>query len=130
MQTLPHNSVVITWLYRAHCLKCTCYIENLSLKGQCHENFNFRFFHAYQFPPKPVKIALRSFHIFSKIRGDICKSRCTIGFNDTGGKFAAGVKYTGGKFAIGFNNIGGKFATGLNDTGSKFVTSVNDTGDK
>jgi hypothetical protein len=66
-----------------------------------------------------MKIALRSFKIFSKIRGDICKWRRTIGINDTGGKFATG-----------FNNTGGKFATGLNNTGSKFVTGVNDTGGK
>jgi hypothetical protein len=38
--------------------------------------------------PKPLIIALGSFRIFSKIRGDICKCRCTTGINDTGGKFA------------------------------------------
>jgi hypothetical protein len=35
-----------------------------------------------------------------KIRGDICKSRCTPGINDTGSKFAtgtAGVVDTGDK---------------------------------
>jgi hypothetical protein len=41
--------------------------------------------------PKPLIIALGSFRIFLKIRGDICKSRCTTGINDTYGKFATGV---------------------------------------
>jgi hypothetical protein len=42
-------------------------------------------------------MTLGSFRIFSKILGDIRKSRCTIGVNDTGGKFAAGVNDAGGK---------------------------------
>ncbi len=39
--------------------------------------------------PKPLIITLGSFQFFSKIRGDIRKSRCprcTTGVNDTGGK--------------------------------------------
>jgi hypothetical protein len=54
--------------------------------------------------PKPLKIALGSFQIFSKIRGDIHKSRCTTGITNTGGKFAtntASIVETGGKFAGG-----------------------------
>jgi hypothetical protein len=50
--------------------------------------------------PKPLIIALGSFKFFSKIRGDICKSRCTTGINDTSGKYAtntARVVDTGGK---------------------------------
>jgi hypothetical protein len=46
---------------------------------------------------------------FSKIHGDIRKSRCAIGINYTGGKVASGVNCTGGKFAIGINDTGGKF---------------------
>jgi hypothetical protein len=42
-------------------------------------------------------MTLGSFQIFSKIREDIRKSRCTTGVNDTGGKFATGVCDTGGK---------------------------------
>ncbi len=64
--------------------------------------------------PKPLIIALGSFQIFSKIRGDICKSRCTTGINDIGGKFAAGVNYTVGKLATNTASVvdtGGKFAT-------------------
>ncbi len=44
-----------------------------------------------------MSIPLGPFRIFSKIRGDIRKSRCTTGVNDTGGKFATGVNDTGGK---------------------------------
>jgi hypothetical protein len=40
------------------------------------------FFHESS-SPKPLEMALGKFHIFSKIRGDICKSRYTIGLNDT-----------------------------------------------
>jgi hypothetical protein len=42
-----------------------------------------------------------------KIRGDIHKSRCTTGVNDTGGKFVTGVNDTGGKIAAGVNDTGG-----------------------
>jgi hypothetical protein len=47
--------------------------------------------------------------MFSKISGDICKSRCTTGINDTGGKFATDT-------------------VGVVDTCDKFSASVNDTG--
>jgi hypothetical protein len=62
------------------------------------------------------------FRIFSKIRGDIRKSRCTNGINGTSGKLAtsfSSVVDTGGKFATSVNVTGGKFATGINDTGGK-----------
>jgi hypothetical protein len=49
--------------------------------------------------PKPLIITLGSFQIFLKIRGDIRKSRCTTGVNDTDGKFAAGINNTSGKFS-------------------------------
>jgi hypothetical protein len=89
------------------------------LKGQCHEIFCFWFFHE-SVSPQPQCILLRAFQIFSTICGDICKSRCTTGINDTSGKFATGVNDTGGKIAAGINDTGGKFATGINDTGEKF----------
>ncbi len=101
---------------------------------------------------KPLKIKLGAFRIFSKICGDIGKSRCTTGVNDTGGKFAAGVNDTGGKLppvsttpAANFStsspcvvDTGGKFATGVNDTGGnrcqrrrwRIATGNNDTGGK
>jgi len=47
-----------------------------------------------QFPPSPRESHLGPFRIFSKIRGDIRKSRCTTGINDTGGKFATGLNKT------------------------------------
>jgi hypothetical protein len=41
----------------------------------------------------------------------ICKSRCTTGINDTGGKFCQQFLYvdTGGKLAAGVNNTDDKF---------------------
>jgi hypothetical protein len=115
------------------------------LKGQCHEIFCFRFFSWITFPQAPdTVITLGSFRIFSKIRGDIRKLRCTTGVNDTGGKFATSVSDTGGKLpqvsttpAANFAtsspcvvDTGGKFATGVNDTGGKFAACVNDAGGK
>ncbi len=69
-----------------------------------------------QVPPGP----LEPFRFFSKIHGDIRKSRCSTGINDTGGKFATGVNDTGGKIVACSNDTGGKFATSINSTGGKF----------
>ncbi len=55
-----------------------------------------------QFPPQPQSISLGPFRIFLKIRGDIRKSRCTTGINNTGGKFATGINDTGSKFCHQF----------------------------
>ncbi len=46
--------------------------------------------------PKHLSIPIRPFRIFSKIRGDVCGSRCTTGVIDTDGKFATGVVGTSG----------------------------------
>ncbi len=54
------------------------------LKGQCHEIFASGLFHESP-SPKALKITIGSFQIFPTIRGDIRKSRCTTGINDTGG---------------------------------------------
>jgi hypothetical protein len=81
------------------------------LKGQCYEIFCFWFFHE-SFSPQPQSIPLGPFQILSKIRGDIRKSRCTTGINNTG------------KIASGINDTGGKFATGINDTSGKFATTI------
>ncbi len=62
------------------------WIYPLELKGQCHEIFCLRYFSMNHLPPKALKETLGSYRNFSKIRGDIRKSRCTIGINDTGGK--------------------------------------------
>jgi hypothetical protein len=52
------------------------------------------FFHESS-SPKPLKITLGSVSIFLKIRGDIRKSGCIAGINDTGGKFGTGVNDVG-----------------------------------
>ncbi len=78
----------------------------MALKGQCHEIFCFWFFYESD-SPHPQIIPLGPFRIFSKIRGDIRKSWCTTGINDTGGKFATGVNDTGGNIAAGINDTGG-----------------------
>ncbi len=64
--------------------------------------------------------------IFWKILGDIRKSRCTTGINDTGGKFATSVPLVSttpaAHFSTSFASVvdtGGKFATGVNDAGGK-----------
>jgi hypothetical protein len=75
----------------------------LCIKGQCHEIFLLLVFSWVSFPPAP-EYTIRTVSNFSKLRGDIRKSRCT-----TGGKIAAGINDTGGKFATGFNDTGGKF---------------------
>jgi hypothetical protein len=67
--------------------------KTYSLKGQCHEIFASGFFHESIFP-QTQSIPLGPFKIFSKIHGDICKSRCTTGISDTGGKFATGINNT------------------------------------
>jgi hypothetical protein len=89
--------------------------------------FALGFFHELS-STQHLKITLWPFQIFSKIPGDIRKSRCTTGgyqrdrwknlptvstihavffATDT-----AGVVDTGGKFAIGVNDNGSKFAGG------------------
>jgi hypothetical protein len=79
------------------------------------------FFHESS-SPKPLKMTLGSFKFFVKILGDILKSRCTTGINDTGSKFATGFTNTNEKFATG-----GKFATGVTNTNEKFATGISDT---
>jgi hypothetical protein len=90
--------------------------------------------------PQPQSIPLGSFQIFLKICGDFCKSRCTTGINDTGGKFETSGKNCcwyqktqsanlppvsttpAANFATSFASVvdtGGEFATGVNDTGGK-----------
>jgi hypothetical protein len=75
------------------------------------------FFHE-SVSPQPQSIPLVPFRIFSKIPGDIRKSRCTTGSNDTGGKFANGVK--------GTNDTSGKFATGINDINENNENHISD----
>ncbi len=79
-------------------------VDTYTLKGQYHEIFCFRFFSWITFPLAPEN-DVRVIKNFFKIR----KSRYTTSINDTGGKFAASVKYTGVKFATGINDTVGKF---------------------
>jgi len=73
------------------------------LKGTVLRFFASGFFHE-SVSPQPQRIPLGPFQSFPKICGDIRKSRCTTGINDTSGKIASGINDTGGKFAIGVNN--------------------------
>jgi hypothetical protein len=75
-----------------------------------------------------LKITLGLFQFFSKIRGDIRKSRYTTCVNDTGGKIDAGIndrcqrrlcQRRWWQIATSINNTGGKFATVVVDTGGK-----------
>jgi hypothetical protein len=51
---------------------------NISLKGTVPRDFPFHVFFMNQFPPSPwVSYLGRFVFFFSKIRGDICISRCT-----------------------------------------------------
>ncbi len=60
-------------------------IGTIVLKGQCHEIFDFWFFHE-SVSLKPLSIPLGPFQIFAKICGDIRSSRLTTGVVDNGGK--------------------------------------------
>ncbi len=50
--------------------------QNVKVKGQCHEFFDWRFFFMNQFPQAP-EYPIRADSNFSKICGDIRSSRCT-----------------------------------------------------
>ncbi len=79
------NKVVTSFPLRGTPTKRSITQRLCHLKGQCHEIFCFWFFYE-SVSPQPQSIPLGLFRIFSKIRGDIRKSRCTNGVNDTGGK--------------------------------------------
>ncbi len=54
------------------------------IKGTVSRDFLLQIFSMNHLPPKPLKITLVFVQIFSKIHGDICKSRCTTGINNPG----------------------------------------------
>ncbi len=56
------------------------------LKGKVSRDFLLLVFLRISFPPA-LEYSIRTVTYFLKIRGDIHKSRCTTGINDTGGKF-------------------------------------------
>ncbi len=97
--------------------------RGIHLKGQCREIFCFWFFYE-SVSPQPQSIPFTPFQIFSKIRGDIRKSRCTTGLNDTGGKFATGVNDTGGKFATFVNYTSGKFPRVKDTDGASWAANI------
>ncbi len=112
----PECSLKIIWP-QGVCI--TRLMNFLSLKGQCHDIFDFWFFHE-SVSPKPLSIPLGPFRIFSKIHGDIRSSRLppvstTLAILVV--KFATGVVDTGGKFAAAVVDFGGTFVTGVVDTG-------------
>jgi hypothetical protein len=83
----------------AHTVRISPISQNCNaLRDSVMRFFASGFFHESP-SPKPLIITLGSFQIFLKIRGDIRKSRCTTGVNDTDGKFAAGINNTSGKFS-------------------------------
>jgi hypothetical protein len=95
--------------------------------GQCHEIFCFRFFHESP-SPKPLKIALGSFQIFSKQFAEIFASQgappvsttlvAILPLVDTSRKIASIVD-KGGKFATSIIDNGGKFCHGKFAAGVK-----------
>jgi hypothetical protein len=88
--------------------------------------FASRFFHE-SVSPQSQSIPLKPFQIFSKIRGDICNSRCSTSINESmtpAASFStsfASIVNTSGKFVTGVNDTDGKFATGVNDAGGKLL---------
>ncbi len=97
------------WLPWSHTTANDCLsLVTTFFMGQCHEIFCFWFFSWISFSLSP-EYSINTVSNFSKIRGNICKSRCTTGINNTGGKFATGVNDAGNKIAAGINNTGGKF---------------------
>ncbi len=95
-------------------------------KGTVSQDFLLLVFFMDQFPPGPKYSIKTPFWIFSNIRADIRKSRCTTAFNETGGKFATGVNDTGSKIAAGFNDTGGNLPPVSTTLVANFLTGVVD----
>jgi hypothetical protein len=92
------------------------------LKGKVSQDFLPLVFHE-SVSPQPQSIPLGPFQIFSKVRRDLRKSRCTIGINDTSGKFATGINDTSDKiFPLVSTTPAANFSTSF--------ASVVDTGGK
>ncbi len=84
----PRNFLLVHWLFLIPIRPIIQlqYVFQHFLKGQCHEIFFASSFFHESVSPQPQSIPLGKFRIFRKIRGDIRKSRCTTGINDTSGK--------------------------------------------
>ena len=103
------------------------------VKGTVSRDFLLLVFLMNQFPPSPRVLHLDRFKFFRKIRGDNRKSMCTIGINDTGGKFATGVNDTGSKIAAGITTPAANLPPVSTTPVANFATSspcVVDTGGK
>jgi hypothetical protein len=74
--------------------------DNMQPEGTVSRDFLLLVIFYESVYPQPQSIPLGLFRFFSKIRGDMRKSRCTTGINDTGGKFATSVNNTGGQPAV------------------------------
>jgi hypothetical protein len=93
--TSPFQSWIMKWMHLTYVTnliklqnmwghKHSWNLHNIYLNDSATRFFASGFFHESS-SPKPLKITVGSFRIFSKIRGDIRKSRCTTGINDIGG---------------------------------------------
>ncbi len=83
--------------------------------------------------PQPQSVPLGPFRIFSKIREDIRKSRCTTGVNNTGGKLPPVSTTPAANLPPVSTTPAANFATSFPcavDTGGKFAAGVNDAGGK
>ncbi len=69
------------------------------LKGVWHEIFDFRFLYE-SYSSGTLRIPLKPFPIFTKIRGDICNFVFIAGVNDAGDKLFTGVNATGDKLSL------------------------------
>ncbi len=97
-------------LFQANFPRYLTRIALLRFKGTSSCDFLLQVFSCIIFTQAPennIRVILN----FFENCGDIRKSRCTTGINDTSGKFATGINDTGGKFVTG-----GKFA---NETSGK-----------
>ncbi len=95
-------------------LKLQQFCRTLSLGEGIRDKQNWvkgtvsRDFFASGFLHQPVSPNPRGpFRVFSKIRGDIRKSRCTTGINDTGGKFCHQFRQCFARCTTGINDTGG-----------------------
>jgi hypothetical protein len=68
------------------CLDLVPSYPNLHRRDKVMRFSTTDFFHE-SVSPKPLSIPIGWFQIFSKIRGDICSSRCTTGVIDSSGKW-------------------------------------------
>ncbi len=76
---------VLQWIYLYSICGIYCILHTMDTRFFVSDIFH------ESVSPQSQSIPLGPFQIFSKIRGDIRKSRCTTGINDIGGKFFTGV---------------------------------------